>query len=205
MARPKGDIDTRIVHAARARFLTEGVDGSSLRAIAKDAGTNVGMIYYYFPTKDDLFLAVVDNVYTALLDDLTVALSPEHDVRERFQRVYRRIASLSDVEFDVIRIVVREALVSSSRLQRLFERFTQGHVPMLLRALQEGLGDGTFDGQRPLPAVFAALASTAIFPQLILRRIVADLPTIAGIVPAPEAMADALFDIVLHGAAPSKR
>jgi TetR/AcrR family transcriptional regulator len=204
VARPKGDIDARIVQSARTRFLTEGVDGASLRAIAKDAGTNVGMIYYYFPTKDDLFLAVVDDVYAALLDDLTVALSPEHDVQARFQRLYRRIANLSEVEFDVIRIVVREALVSSSRLRKLFDRFATGHVPLLLRTMQEGLGDGTFDPQRPLPAVFAALAATAIFPQLIRRRIVAELPMIAGLVPAPEALADALLDLVLHGAAPRK-
>jgi AcrR family transcriptional regulator len=63
MPRPKSDIDARIVAAARARFLVEGVDGASLRSIAQDAGTNVGMIYYYFPTKDDLFLGVVEDVY----------------------------------------------------------------------------------------------------------------------------------------------
>src|SRR4029077_6434218 len=57
MARPRSDIQPRIVRAARERFLAEGVDGASLRTIASDAGTNVGMVFYYFPTKDDLFLA----------------------------------------------------------------------------------------------------------------------------------------------------
>ena len=74
MPRPKSDIDARIVAAARARFLLEGVDGASLRSIATDAGTNVGMIYYYFPTKDDLFLGVVEDIYAGLLDDLAQAL-----------------------------------------------------------------------------------------------------------------------------------
>ena len=59
MARPKSDIEPRIIHAARRRFLEDGVDGASLRKIAREAGTNIGMIYYYFPTKDDLFLAYV--------------------------------------------------------------------------------------------------------------------------------------------------
>jgi AcrR family transcriptional regulator len=45
MARPASDIAPRIVHAARERFLFEGVDGASLRNIAKDAGTNIGMVY----------------------------------------------------------------------------------------------------------------------------------------------------------------
>jgi AcrR family transcriptional regulator len=44
MARPASDIQKRIFVAARARFLSEGVDGASLRQIAKDAGTNIGMV-----------------------------------------------------------------------------------------------------------------------------------------------------------------
>ncbi len=201
MARTRGDIDTRIVHAARARFLTEGVDGASLRAIAKDAGTNVGMIYYYFPTKDDLFLAVVEEVYAGLLDDLGVAMNDEHPVEERLRRVYHRISQLDDVEFDVIRIVIREALVSSARLQKLFERFSTGHVPLLLKTVQQGLVDGTFDPSKPMPAIVAAFVATAIFPQLMRRRLVTQLPAIAGLVPAPAPLADALLDIMLHGAA----
>ena len=63
--------------AARERFLTEGVDGASLREIARDAGTSIGMVYYYFPTKDELFLAVVEEVYAKLLADLASALAPE--------------------------------------------------------------------------------------------------------------------------------
>ena len=62
MARPRSDIEPRIVHAARRRFLKEGVDGASLRTIARDAKTSIGMVYYYFPTKDDLFFAVVEEV-----------------------------------------------------------------------------------------------------------------------------------------------
>src|SRR6185295_5828153 len=70
MARPPTDIRQRILGAARARFLAEGVDGASLREIARDAKTTIGMVSYYFPAKDDLFLAVVEEVYAVLLGDL---------------------------------------------------------------------------------------------------------------------------------------
>ena len=91
MGRPRTDIQPRIVRAARARFLAEGVDGASLRTIAADAGTSVGMIFYYFPTKDDLFLAVVEEVYARLLDDLRRALSGDAPVRERLKRAFLRL------------------------------------------------------------------------------------------------------------------
>ena len=67
MARPGSDLRSRVVPAARARFLAQGVDGASLRSIADDAGTSIGMVYYYFKTKDDLFLAVVEDVYGELM------------------------------------------------------------------------------------------------------------------------------------------
>ena len=74
MARPRSDIRPRIVDSARARFLSLGVDGASLREIARDAGTNIGMVAYYFPTKDDLFLAVVEEVYASEVADLSIGL-----------------------------------------------------------------------------------------------------------------------------------
>ena len=59
MARPRSDIAQRLVKAARKHFLAQGVDGASLRTIAAEAGTSVGMVSYYFPTKDALAQAVL--------------------------------------------------------------------------------------------------------------------------------------------------
>lgn len=206
MARPKSDIDARIVAAARARFLVEGVEGASLRSIATDAGTNVGMIYYYFPTKDDLFLGVVEDVYAGLLDDLTEALAEGKPVEDRFRAVYHRIAAMSDVEFDVIRIVIREALVSTDRLKKVLERFMRGHVPYLLKALHDGLQDGTLRNDTPLPATMAALATCAIFPQIMRRRFAAGgVGIAAALVPDADKLADAMLQTVFEGVAGPNR
>lgn len=171
MARPRSDIRTRVLHKARERFLLEGVDGASLRRIAEDAGTSIGMVYYYFPTKDDLFLGVVEEVYQVVLADLQAALDPSHPVPERIRAVYARIGRLSEEERMVVRLVLREALVSSTRLGRIVERFQRGHVPLMLRLIAEGLADGTFDAN--IPPMFIAIAMMALGGpgQLILRAI----------------------------------
>src|SRR6266487_6095022 len=108
MARPRSDIEPRIVHAARHRFLEEGVEGASLRTIARDAGTSIGMVYYYFPTKDDLFLAVVEERYGKLLADLTAALTPDQPPAERLRRMYRRIGRMGEDDLTVVKLIVRE-------------------------------------------------------------------------------------------------
>ncbi len=144
MARPRSDIAPRIVHAARDRFLKHGVDGASLREIARAARTSVGMVHYYFPTKDDLLLAVIEEVYAALSADIRKALEPDAGVEERLRRLYTRIASMSGEEFTVIRIVLREALVSSGRLKKVFGRFTAegAHVPLIAGTVLEGIQSG---------------------------------------------------------------
>lgn len=61
--RRPGNPDTReaILAAARAAFAERGFDGASIRAIATDAGVDPALVYHYFGTKDQLFLAVMNS------------------------------------------------------------------------------------------------------------------------------------------------
>jgi len=197
MPRPKSDIDVRILHAARERFLNQGVDGASLRAIAKDAGTSIGMVYYYFPTKDDLFLAVVEEVYERVVSELAAALGPDVPVVERIRRLYERIGRLDAEEMMVLRLVAREALVSSSRLERLLERFQRGHIPLVLRTVADGISDGTLDRQRHPFLLLAAVVSLGTVPQFLARLLSERLP-FGRVAQGPE-LAEELVQLLLGG------
>ena len=47
----------RIVDAARERFMRDGYERATVRAIAADAGVDVAMVYYFFDNKEGLFSA----------------------------------------------------------------------------------------------------------------------------------------------------
>ncbi|HEX7477774.1 MAG TPA: TetR/AcrR family transcriptional regulator [Polyangiales bacterium] len=201
MARPASDIATRIVHAARERFLLEGVDGASLRKIASDAGTSIGMVYYYFKTKDDLFLAVVEEVYAGIMVDITKELAADASPDARVRKLFERVARMSELEFKVVRLILREALGSSVRLQRLAKRFATGHAPLIAAVIAEGIGQQRFrDDVHPL-AILAATVALGIMPQ-VLHRLVseAQLP-IARVLPSREDAASTLCDVLMHGIA----
>jgi AcrR family transcriptional regulator len=202
--RPASDIRERILHAARARFLREGVDGASLRGVAHDAGTNIGMVYYYFKTKDELFLGVVDEVYTRFLADLTAALAPDRAAPERLRRLYQRMAQLGADELDVVRLVMREALVSSARLGELARRFQHGHVPLVLQTLRDGVSAGDFDAETNPVVTFVATLLLALMPQLLHRQVTAaELPFVP-LLPSREEAAHALCDVLMFGIAAPK-
>lgn len=197
MARPRSDVGPRIVHAARERFLKEGVDGASLRAIARDAKTNIGMVYYYFPTKDDLFLAVVEEVYQTILRDLEDALAAKGTARDRLERAFVRFSQTTDDEIKIVRLVVREALISSERLGRVIERFQRGHLPLVLSTLADGVSEGSIDGTLPLPMLVMCTLSLGVVPQL-MRRVAGSHPPFASL-PKGDEMATRLANVLFSG------
>ena len=203
MARPASDIRERIVRSARSRFLAEGVDGASLRTIAREAKTNVGMVFYYFPNKDDLFLAVVEEVYAKLLADLGEALAGDGPVRERLARVFVRLGEASDDELEVVRLVLREVLLSSERFRRVFARMQRGHLMMLLETLGEGVRRGEIDPEIPSPLLLLSTLALGAVPQFVRRAAGREAPFKA--LPPPKALADASAELLFRAIGARRR
>lgn len=205
MARPASDIRARLLVAARRRFLVDGVDGASLRTIAKDAGTNVGMVVYWFATKDDLFLATVEDVYAKLVADLEQILSVKTTVRARLERAFARIGHASELEADTVRLVIREALLSppSPRFVRLLGRFREGHVAMVARVLAEGVESGELDASIPFPLLLVSTFGMGAAPQLGRRIAQGVLPFL--IFPDPDSLGVLAVERLFYGIAAPPR
>ncbi|MDT7764951.1 MAG: hypothetical protein QOC63_4371 [Mycobacterium sp.] len=60
--RPPGTSDTRarILECARDLFARNGIDKTSIRAIARDAGVDPALVHHYFGTKTELFAAAIE-------------------------------------------------------------------------------------------------------------------------------------------------
>jgi AcrR family transcriptional regulator len=198
MARPRGDIEPRIIHAARSRFVQEGVDGASLRTIARDAKTNIGMISYYFPSKEALFLAVVEEEYRKLLSDLETIFAVGGRLEDRIRTVSERLGTMSATELDVVRLVVREAIVSSDRFHHLVSRFKRGHVPMVLSELAGAIERGEVTSSVPLPVLLVCTFGAAVLPQIAPRAVRGKLPVL---LPPPPELAALVTRVLFHGIA----
>jgi AcrR family transcriptional regulator len=72
---PREDRLDAVVAAARNRFEAHGYKGTSIADIAGDVGVNAGSIHWYFPTKDDLFAAVVARVSQESRESVDAALA----------------------------------------------------------------------------------------------------------------------------------
>ena len=192
MARPRSNIKERIVRAARHEFLAVGVDAASLRAIARRARTNLGMIYYYFPTKDDLFLGVIEEPYQHIVATFGEILGRPLPVRERIRALFRRIGAFTPEEAETFRLVLGEAIKSPARRAAVFARAWRGHLPIVFTTLEGGKQDGTLDTSLPTPLLGIVTAAVGVLPQIAARALPLGLT-------ASEALADRLVDVLFDG------
>lgn len=65
----------RVLDAAAHIFRERGFVGTTMRAIAQDAGIEAGSIYYHFKSKDELIGAVLDYGIRALQSSVTTAIN----------------------------------------------------------------------------------------------------------------------------------
>jgi len=63
-----------LLAAASATFADRGYHGASIRDIARQAGFSVGGVYQFFPSKDELYVAVLDEGWREFEAELRSAL-----------------------------------------------------------------------------------------------------------------------------------
>ncbi|WP_179467485.1 TetR/AcrR family transcriptional regulator [Mycolicibacterium vinylchloridicum] len=83
-ANPKvddGGTRQRLIEAAAQIMHDEGYAAATSRRVATKAGVKQALVYYYFPTMDDLFVAVLRSGAEAALEQLRKVLTEEDPLR----------------------------------------------------------------------------------------------------------------------------
>lgn len=109
MARsPKGRV--AILDAARSEFAANGYDGTSIRDIAEAAGLSLSALYYYFPSKYDALLALIENAFDHYFAESTAALElAGPDARSQLDALVRHLVQYR-VQYAIqSRLLIREA------------------------------------------------------------------------------------------------
>ncbi len=83
------DTYTRILEAARDLIYASSYADVGVQAICEKAEVKKGSFYHFFPSKQELTLAVIDNYYEGLKDSiLREAFSASLSPAERFQKLF---------------------------------------------------------------------------------------------------------------------
>ena len=131
VAQPKGrvrrnrsDIRELLLDAAAIEFGERGFDGASTRAIAASVDAHQPQINYHFASKDELWRATVDRLFT-LLDETMGAVDEKLDPAETFAERIRLLVRFAAAHPELNRIMVQEASSPSERMEWVTETYVR--------------------------------------------------------------------------------
>ena len=74
---------TEIIDAAIRLFARKGFVDASISEVAEEAGVVVNAIYYHFASKEELFTAAVQSVFSSISAMVATSAQPTHRVTKR--------------------------------------------------------------------------------------------------------------------------
>lgn len=112
-----GGTKNKIIEVASPLFFKNGFDGTSVRSIMREVGGEIGLFYYYYKSKDDLFSDVLDNFFEPyrhdfekLVDDARI--TPERSLFRFFTYIKKEVrafrAKYENIMHRTVRWAIRE-------------------------------------------------------------------------------------------------
>jgi TetR/AcrR family transcriptional regulator len=75
----------KVIEVAISEFSANGYNATNINDIARKSGISIGAMYSYFASKEDLFLAIVNNAYILLETTLKAVSNKSSDIFEIFE------------------------------------------------------------------------------------------------------------------------
>jgi AcrR family transcriptional regulator len=147
-AKPEEDgTRTRILNVAIQEFSRLGLSGARIDAIALESGANKGMIYYYFGSKEDLYVAALEESYRRFRQiegglQIDESLPPAPALRMLVSASFDFHAA--HPEF--IRMVMSENINQGEYIRKIPElrAINRSAITLLERLCQRGIAEGVF-------------------------------------------------------------
>ncbi|MHC8295751.1 TetR/AcrR family transcriptional regulator [Pseudomonas sp. LB3P58] len=159
-----------IIQAAIAEFRANGFDITSMDKIAATAGVSKRTVYNHFPSKEELFAEILNQLWARVTSEQETPYHPDLPLRDQMRRMLMaKLQMLGDDNFlDLARVAIAATIHSPERAQNMVARMGEREegLTVWIRAAQ---ADGRL---KPVAPEFAAqqiqgmLKSFAFWPQI---------------------------------------
>ena len=135
-----------ILAAAREEFAEHGLSGARVDAIAARTNTVKRMIYYYFGSKEGLYLAVLEEAYADIRRFEGELDLDRHPPVEAIRRLIEFTFDYDEAHPDFIRLVATENTFDARHIARSpsIQALNRSAITMLSGVLDRGKAEGIF-------------------------------------------------------------
>jgi TetR/AcrR family fatty acid metabolism transcriptional regulator len=131
-----------LLDAAIRVFARKGYHAARIADIAQEAGVAYGLLYHYFPSKEDVLETVFRDTWTAMLDAINGIEAAGGPAREQVRRVAAVVLGSWKLNPDLVRVLVRE-VARSPHVQNEVDEIRQA-MDALQRIVVQGQEAGEF-------------------------------------------------------------
>lgn len=113
----------KILEAARATIIEHGIQGTTLRGIAKRAGLSTGAIYHYYSSKEAILYDVMDEGLGEIRRIANVSMEDQKEAHEIIQEIFDGMQDRlkKDAESRLQFYLAHEAMLGNEELKNKFK------------------------------------------------------------------------------------
>lgn len=134
---PRDERRAQLLAAAQEVFVANGYHGAAMDEIAETARVSKPVLYQHFPSKRELYLALLDSHLSALTDLLLGALNSTTDNDERVQAVMRAYFHFIANDDQAHRLVFESDLVNDHDVSARLETFNKTFADAIAKVIAE--------------------------------------------------------------------
>ena len=151
---PARDRRLQIMEAAKELFARQGLEGTTTKEIAARARVNEAIIFRHFPTKEDLYWAIIDHQCEVggWQQALRRHLSSGASDREVFAGIAQEILIRRAKDSTLSRLLLFSALENQRRSQRFFQKYVVEYYELIAEYIRGRIQAGAFRALDPLLA-----------------------------------------------------
>ncbi|WP_322844499.1 TetR/AcrR family transcriptional regulator [Pseudomonas sp. B33.4] len=168
-----------IIQAAIAEFRSNGFEVTSMDKIAATAGVSKRTVYNHFPSKEELFAEILNQLWARISAEQSVTYGRDQPLREQLLKMLQaKVQLMADENFlTLARVAIAATIHSPECAQNMVERMGEREegLTVWIRAAQ---ADGRL---KPVDPEFAAhqvqglLKTFAFWPQMSMGRAALDI------------------------------
>ena len=137
---PRSARRTQLLGAAREVFVAQGYHAAAMDEIAERAGVSKPVLYQHFPSKRDLYLALLEQHTEELAAATREALASTSDNKQRVAATMDAFFAFIDSESESFRLVFESDFTSDPEVRELLDRMQRDCAEAIAEVIAEDTG-----------------------------------------------------------------
>jgi len=167
----------KILQTAQQIFIEKGKDGARMQEIANRAGVNKAMLFYYFNSKDLLYLEVLSSIVGKLFQKVNEVVISEQEPRKKLEQFVEAYINFLTENEGLPRIMLREIASGGEVIGKIFnetlsieEKPISGNIQSMI---EDSIQKGQFRNVDPIQTIINIIGMCVIYfiANPILRHI----------------------------------